>query len=179
MKNKTLILVPSSWSNEQRGDYFEQLVAQLFRQMQFKVTTRVRFTGMEIDLLAEDIHSKEKAYIECKFLSNPFSASIISKLVGNAFDWDDISRAYLVTTAEPGKDAKGKLIKYEKQDNLIRGVLRFAYIGSEQLGKLFLEINQFPNLDVRLAEIDSRKIDAISSATLLLTPDEACWVLEQ
>ena len=51
MNNRILILVPSTWNDTDRGKYFEDLVADLFRQMQFKVTERVRVTGMEIDLM--------------------------------------------------------------------------------------------------------------------------------
>lgn len=176
MEPKVQILVSSAWSNTERGNFFEDIVAEIYKQMQFRVTQRIRVTGMEIDLLAEQIHTKEKAYIECKFLSEPFGAPVISKLIGNAIQEENIDTAFLVSTAEPGKDAKGSLKKHDEKNNVIRGVLRFGFIGPSQLIELYLTVNQYPTLLERLAVIDGGK--DISAATLVVTPDEACWVLE-
>jgi hypothetical protein len=177
MDPKIRILVPDDWSSTRCGTYFENLIGKLFRQMQFKVTQQVRVVGMEIDLLAEHLHERRQAFIECKFRKDNFGSDIVTKLVGNAMSREDIHVAYLVTTANPGKDAKGLLKEYEKKGNLIRGVLRFAYVGPTELLDLYLEVNQYPNLDSRLAEIGFT--EDISAATLVITPDESCWVLEQ
>lgn len=177
MEPKIQILVPSGWSNTERGNFFEDLVARIFKQMQFQITQQIRVTGMEIDLLAEQIHTKEKAYIECKFVSEPFGAPVISKLIGNAFQKEDINTALLVSTTEPGKDAKGLLKKHAEKNNVIRDILRFGFIGPSRLIDLFLTVNQYPTLPEKLVEID-RSLN-ISAATLVITPDEDCWVLEQ
>ena len=178
MNPKVQVLVPSNWSNTDRGQFFEDMVAKVFAQMQYKVIMRVRLTGMEIDILGENLYSKEKAYIECKFLSSPFEAPIISKLIGNAMQRQEVSHAYLVSTAEPGKDAAGTLFEIRNQNNLIRGILRFVFIGPNEFRDLYLTVNQYPTFLERIATFDLKK-DSISAATLVITPDESCWVLEQ
>jgi hypothetical protein len=173
------ILVPTEWSNTEKGNYFEELVASLFERMQWSVRTRIRVTGMEIDLLAEHNHSKHKALIECKFLNSSFDAPIISKLIGNAITRSDIDTAWLVCTSEPGKDAEGKLLEIEERDNTIRGGLKFAYTGPEQLTKLFLEVKGLPSFTERTAFLPSKFRQSIGAATLLITPEESCWIIEQ
>ena len=134
---------------------------------------------MEIDILAENRHTKEKAYIECKFTKHNFEAQVINKLIGNVAQNDDINLAYLVTTSEPGSDAKGLLVDIDKKNNLIRNIIRFAHIGPDELISLFLEINHLPGLEARLSAIDPQIIKEISAATFVITPNEKCWVLEK
>lgn len=174
---KIHVLVPPVWSQTDRGSYFENLVAKIFTQMQFKVTQQIRVTGMEIDLFAVHLHSREKAYVECKFSKDHFGAPVITKLVGNAMSKDDISVAYLVTTSEPSKDAKGLLDEYKEKGNLIRNILRFAYVGPKELINLYLDVNQYPRLNERLSSISLQK--QVSAASLTITPDIECWVLEK
>jgi hypothetical protein len=178
MNTSLRILVPLGWSNEEKGSFFEDLVARVFQKMQYRTITRVRVTGMEIDILAQDIHTHENAYVECKFYSEPFSAAIISKLIGNAISEEKVSRAYLISTSEPGKEAKGKLLQLEEQSNLIRGVLRFGYIGPTEFATTYLEVNALAPIETRLTNL-SRTSGSISSATLVITPADVCWVLEE
>jgi predicted helicase len=136
MDTNVYILVPSNWSATKRGDYFESLVAMLLRRMRYRVTERVGLTGMEIDCLAENLDSKEKVYVECKFLKDPFESDFISKLIGNAFQ-RKITKGYLISTAQPGKHAKGALHDIEIEDNLIMGIFRFAFIGPREFVDLY------------------------------------------
>lgn len=177
MNSKIQIIVPSEWDNYKRGTFFEEVVAKIFIQMQYKVSKQIRVTGMEIDLLAKHLYSKESAYIECKFKKNTFGAPVINKLIGNAILRDDISIAYLVSTAEPGKDAKGVLEELDKKNFKIRELLSFAYIGPSEFVRLFLSVNQYPKLEEKLVEINLG--ENVSSATLVITPDVACWVIEK
>jgi len=49
------ILVPDDWSNDQKGEFLEKIAAELLKRLRFKITDRVRFTGMEIDLIADNL----------------------------------------------------------------------------------------------------------------------------
>jgi hypothetical protein len=146
--------------------------------MQYKVTNRVRVTGMEIDLLAKENLTAEIAFIECKFISEPFDAPIISKLVGNAMSHEEVSRVYLITTSEPGKEAKGVLYEYERKGNKIRGILNFVYISPDKFTKLYLETYGYPNLEERITLENYQFSKELSSGTLVITPLEAFWVIE-
>jgi Holliday junction resolvase-like predicted endonuclease len=56
------VLVPTQWINDERGKFFESLVAKMLQKMRFKVTRNVRVTGMEIDLLVENLDTKVLAH---------------------------------------------------------------------------------------------------------------------
>lgn len=140
MDTNVYILVPSDWSTTKRGDYFESLVAMLLRRMRYRVIEPVGLTGMEIDCLAENLDSKEKVYVECKFLKDPFESDFISKLIGNALQ-RKITKGYLFSTAQPGKYAKGALHDIESEDNRIMEIFRFAFIGPREFVDLYTGIN--------------------------------------
>ncbi|GAG19808.1 unnamed protein product, partial [marine sediment metagenome] len=41
------LVLPSEWTSDKKGDYFEEFVAGILRPMRFEVVRRIRFTGME------------------------------------------------------------------------------------------------------------------------------------
>ena len=45
-----MLHLPENWTNDQRGDFFEDFIGDLLRLMRFAVEKRIRVTGMEIDL---------------------------------------------------------------------------------------------------------------------------------
>jgi Holliday junction resolvase-like predicted endonuclease len=177
MDTSVYILVPSEWSTTKRGDYFEDLVALLLRRMRYRVTERVGFTGMEIDCLAENLDTKEKVYVECKFLKDLFEADFISKLIGNSLQ-RDIRKAYLFSTAQPGKQAKGALLDIESKDNLIAGTLRFGFVGPREFVDLYTGINNLNGPDILLSQLPSPIQDAVGSISLTIAPEETFWVVE-
>ena len=173
------VLVPITWSTTQRGDFFEDLVAKIFSRIRFKVYQRLQVTGMEIDLLAENLDTKERALVECKFMARSVESQIISKLVGNAAMREDISLAYLVSTSKPGKDAMELLSELERKGNFIRQEIRLAFIGPDKVSELFVDVHNLPNLDRRLQDLPVTFKDSLGGSTLVITPEESCWVLEQ
>lgn len=46
------ILVPLDWTNDKKGSYLEGIANQVLSRQSYDVIERIRFTGMEIDLLA-------------------------------------------------------------------------------------------------------------------------------
>jgi AAA ATPase-like protein/restriction endonuclease len=177
MDSSVYILVPSDWSTTKRGDYFESLVALLLRRMRYRVVERIGFTGMEIDCLAEDMNNKERVYVECKFLKDPFESDFISKLIGNALQ-RDIRKAYLFSTAHPGKYAKGALHDIENKDNLVAGILRFAFVGPREFVDLYTGINNLNGPDILFSQLPSSIRDTVGSINLAIAPEEAFWVIE-
>lgn len=49
-----------------KGDFFENLIRDVFESQRYRITQRVNFAGMEIDLIADHLDRNERAYIECK-----------------------------------------------------------------------------------------------------------------
>ena len=102
-----LIVVPDSYSNDDRGKYLESLAADLLKRMMYKVIgERIRFTGMEIDLLAKHSPSNEEYYVECKFRDEKISANDIDLCIGQATR-KKIKRIAFFTTSPLGKEAQG------------------------------------------------------------------------
>jgi len=176
MKPQIKLIAPEQWTKNQRGDFLEKIVSDLLRKQRFRVTQRVRFTGMEIDVLAENLDTRERAFVECKFKKDTFSADVISKLIGNAHI-KDAQLAYLFTTAPPSKDAKGLIdenIKKEKYPKL-------AYIGAEDIAQMYIEIRGITLPDLASWNID---MESVGSFTLLILGEEdlevnLLWVVEQ
>ena len=74
---------PENWSNDERGKFFEDFVADVLRPMRLAISERLRVTGMEIDLLAKGIDQPRTILVECKAQRDALPADTISKLLGN------------------------------------------------------------------------------------------------
>lgn len=65
-------LVPKNYTSDQKGKFFEDEIASILRKMGYKVTNRIRFTGMEIDLLADHEYTHDKVRQVPTFLDSYF-----------------------------------------------------------------------------------------------------------
>ncbi len=100
------ILVPKSWSQDEKGEFLEDIASQILKRQSYQIIERIRFTGMEIDLLASHKPSADKVYVECKFLSSVVSANVIDLMIGQAFR-RNINRIALFSTSTLSKDRPG------------------------------------------------------------------------
>lgn len=172
LKKTVRILVPLGWTNDQRGDFLEQVAGKLLKRQRYEITQRVRFTGMEIDLVADHVDTHQRAFVECKFVREPLSANVIDLLRGKALR-KGASVAYLFSTAHAGKEARGVI------DELHRDAPdhspTFAYVGPDQIAEMFADIySADPCLPEELERIP------IASATLVITPElPPFWVMEE
>ena len=94
--NNISFLFPDTYDSNAKGNFFEQFVASLIEPMRYKVTSRIRYTGMEIDLLAKGCDQPKTIYIECKALKENISADVITKLIGNVWEMMLMKDGYLV-----------------------------------------------------------------------------------
>ena len=177
MKPQIRLIVPEQWTNKQRGDFFEKIVSGLLKKQRFRVTERVQFTGMEIDVLAENLDTRQRAFVECKFVKDPFSSDVVTKLIGNAFV-QDAQLAYLFSTAPPGRCAKGLLDEVTSKNEKLPTL---AYIGPEDIAQMFIDVEgiTLPNLANWNIQTDS-----VGSYTLLILGKEnleinLLWAVEQ
>ncbi|WP_371357516.1 restriction endonuclease, partial [Hydrocoleum sp. CS-953] len=169
------VIVPKNWTPKQKGDFWEKTVADLFRQLRLEVSERISFTGSEIDVLAENKETNERAFIECKFYTKgTISAEVIDKLLGKAYR-KNTKKVYLACSAEFGGDAKGviKELKEEYQDPNYYGI-RAEFWGPEKLAEVFMDIKS-----IKLPDWNKYHISKFNTATLLVTPSEILWVVEE
>ena len=166
------ILIPDDWSNDARGNFLEKIAASLLRKQRYKVTERVRFTGMEIDLLADNLDTRQRAFVECKFIRDPFSANVIDLIIGKTIR-RNVNIAYLFSTAPPGKEAKGVIDELSESPPPHSPTL--AFIDPETMAEMFIDIYEAEPLSK--SEIVNQNI---SQASLIILPEkDPFWVLEE
>ncbi|RYF50895.1 MAG: restriction endonuclease [Cytophagaceae bacterium] len=93
-------------SSTERGRLLEQFARRLLECQNYAVTTEVRITGQEVDLLAEEKSTGERIIVECKAYRSTISSDVIHKLFGQVM-FKGFSSGWLITTYDLGKDAKG------------------------------------------------------------------------
>jgi Holliday junction resolvase-like predicted endonuclease len=166
------VLVPRNWNNDRKGGFLEEVAGRLLKRQRYEITGRVRFTGMEIDLIADHIDTRERVFVECKFVTDPLSAGVINSLLGKALR-KGVSTAYLFSTAPLGKEARGAIDELRR--NPPPHAPRLAYVGPGDIAEMFADIYDAPPLLPEPTEQIS-----IASASLIITPSlEPFWVLEE
>lgn len=102
------VTVKQGDSSTERGDLLEDLAKRVLGALQHEhVSTNVRVTGCELDVIASDKQTGAKVIVECKaYRDQAVSADTLTKLVGNTI-FHDYQSAWLITTSKLSKDAKG------------------------------------------------------------------------
>src|SRR6266568_4887442 len=94
---------------KKKGDLLEKIAKELLETQNYQVETELRRTGVELDLLCKNkANPNKKIYVECKAYDkdNKIQAPIINQLCGTR-QLKGYEEAWLVSTSEFGKDAKG------------------------------------------------------------------------
>lgn len=160
--------VPVSWSNDQKGNFLENIAKELFRRQSYEVQQRVRFTGMEIDLIGRHKPSGDTVYAECKFLNSSVSANVIDLMVGKAFR-RKINRLALFSAGNLSKEAMGAIDEI-RDDSTVS----FSFYGPDQLLEALVDSGVAPRLQ------EDELPPAISHATLFVYPDTPyLWLLQE
>lgn len=161
------VVVPRSWENDQKGEFLEKLASRLLRRQSYEVLERVRFTGMEIDVLAAHKPSGDKVYVECKFYEKPLSANVLDLMVGQGIR-KRITRFALFSTTNLVREALGALEDLKEDDRL-----SFAWYGPDHMLEALQDASLAPPLP---SDIPA----SISHATLLVHPDYPyLWLLQE
>lgn len=168
---KLELRVNDSWTNTEKGSFFEQFIAQLITPMGYTVVQQVRFTGIEIDLLASHDITKQVVFIECKAYQDNMPADIITKLLGN-ISLRKASAGWLFSTSDFGKDGRGIWEDVQKDQELIS---RIIWYSPDKIIDLLIRQGKvkhyqyikalFPNL-------------VIGSGKLLICPQGNYWVID-
>jgi hypothetical protein len=168
---KIEVAVPPSATTKERGDLLESLAEKLLIAQSYRVVKEIRSTAVELDLLCQHQVSGRQIYVECKAYrdNNKIDANILKNLAGT-LALKDYDEAWLISTSEYGKEAKGfvnewqskperatKLSFYEP-DKVIRSLINSGviktppkdkaseYMGSENLiGDWILLITGYGN----------------------------------
>ena len=94
-------------STKERGDLLESLAGELLTAQSYEVIEEIRLTGVELDLLCKHKISGKEIYVECKaYRDKNIDANILKNLAGTLV-FKEYSEAWLISTGEYGKEAKG------------------------------------------------------------------------
>ncbi|CAG20230.1 restriction endonuclease [Photobacterium profundum] len=170
IEKNLIISVPDSYTNTQKGSFFEQLCADILRRQSYSITgIEVRKTGMEVDIQAIHNPSKKNIYVECKFYND--RKTIDTGIVDLCFA-QSVRGGYksiaLFSTVKLGKDAQGA---YE---NYLSMGLDYSFYGSDEILKALEacgKVRGFGDL-----ELSSR----VTAASLLIHPEfPICWLFQE
>ena len=112
MKNEIKIILEDGSSNKAKGNCFEDLIRNLLSIHQYKIKQNIRFTGMELDLIAEHKHkANEILYVECK-AKDKVSSIELRTFFANVYH-HKANFGYFFRTNELEFDAGGLLEEYK------------------------------------------------------------------
>lgn len=104
---KIEVALQKSSSTKERGDLLESLAEKLLSAQSYDVIKEIRLTGVELDLLCRHRISGKEIYVECKaYRDKNIDANILKNLAGTLV-LKDYSEAWLISTGDYGKEAKG------------------------------------------------------------------------
>ena len=84
MKAEIKVVLEEKASNKSKGNCFEDLARNLLSINQYEIKQNINFAGLEIDLVAEHKHNREKLYVECK-AKEKVTSDELSKFAFNVF----------------------------------------------------------------------------------------------
>lgn len=161
------ILVPSAWDNDKKGAFLEKLTSEVLRRQSYEMLERVRFTGMEIDLLATHKPSTDRVYVECKFHERPLGANVLDLMVGQGIR-RRLSRFALFSVSPLAREALGACEELKADERF-----SFSWYGPDQILDALVDTGKAPSLPENLPQ-------SVSHATLLIHPDyPALWLLQE
>lgn len=97
-----------------RGELLENFAGRFLRTQGYDITSRVRLTGMEVDVLCKHKMTGEIILVECKAYRSNVAAEVITKLLGSV-QIGDYAAGWLISTHALGKDAKGLQVQWSER----------------------------------------------------------------
>lgn len=157
MINEIKIILEENSSNKAKGNCFEALVRNLLTIQQFDVRGNINFSGMEIDLVAQQKHTNETLYVECK-AKEKVTSDELSKFAFNV-DFKEVDKGYFFRTQELEYQA-GALLGELKQKPRYK---KLTFFEPSDIIKMLSNANMIfePHSDL-LGYIISKKILAIT-----------------
>lgn len=114
MISEIKIVLEDGASNKAKGNCFEDLVRNLLSRHSYKIRQNLRFTGMELDLLAEHNYENTTLYVECK-AKEKVSSIELRTFFANVYH-HKADKGYFFRTQELEFDAGGLLNEYRADE---------------------------------------------------------------
>ena len=131
------VVIPHEWTNSQKGAFWEDVSADLFRKQRWQVTKNIEFDGMQTDIYIKDLDTNETGLIECKFQQESIDAPTIFKLMGQAL-YKKVNLAYLLSTSALNGKAESVFLEYQEEQNKRYNLVIWS---SDKLAKVFMDLH--------------------------------------
>ena len=173
-KARIEVATPPGSPNKEKGDLLERLAEDLLRIQHYKVTTQLRLTATELDLLCEHQVSRKTVYVECKAHREPISANVLTNLLGT-LDFKGYQEGWLISTGPLGKDAKGFQHEWEKKRDI--GSQKLSIYTPERVIEALISAGIVKPLPYDSAVKRIGDADCIGDPTLLVTQYGIFWTI--
>lgn len=164
------VVIPDEWTNNQRGKFWEDVSADLFRKFRWEANS-IEFDGMQTDIYVKNLDTNETGLIECKHQQESIAAPTILKLMGQAL-YKKVYFAYLLSTSALNGKAKAVVLEYTNEQDKEYKPFNLVIWSSDTLAQVFMDVH---NIKIP-QDLDSN----IKTITLLVTHQkDFFWVAEE
>ncbi len=159
---------------KEKGDLLEKLAQELLRIQNYEVTSQIRVTASELDLLCEHRVNRRSLYVECKAHRAPLSADHLKKILGT-LEFHRFQEAWLVSAGPLGKDAKG--FQHEWETRPAQEAQRLSiYTPERNIDAMRnAHVIQHPPLNPAIERVGSE--ERLGEWILLITPYGYFWTV--
>ncbi|WP_080435004.1 restriction endonuclease [Burkholderia ubonensis] len=171
---KIEVAVPVGASTKERGDLLEQLCSRLLKAQSYAVETEIRFTATELDLLCKHKVSGKRIYVECKAWRDNIDANVLKNLAGTML-FQDYDEAWLISTAEFGKEAKGFVEEWQRKPIELSG--RMSFYNPSLVIEALVNAGTIKSAPSEKAAEAAGSSNAIGDCTLSITPFGDFWLV--
>ena len=175
---KIEVAVNNEDAKKKKGDLLEKIAKDLLESHNYQVETEIRRTGVELDLLCKSrANPSKKIYVECKAYEegNKIQADVIKQLYGTR-EIHGYEEAWLISTSELGKDAKGLVEKITEGNNS----RFFTFYTPEKLLEALVNSNVIKDKKIACSAILHfiKEENNLGESVLLLTEYGYFWAVE-
>jgi len=166
-----LFSIPTDWTNDAKGDFYEEFILEILKPMRMISERRLRVTGMELDILARSEDRPVTVLVECKAQRDPVSADVITKLMGNV----QLRRAdhgWLFTTSDLTKDGRGLWDEIQQDRELS---LRFTWYSPARTIEVLIGQRVIVDPQTLVHHLSGYELGDWS---LIVTPGRRSWLVE-
>lgn len=172
---KIEVVISKNNTKKDKGDLLEELASQLFEIRGYKVETEIGRTGVEIDLLCTNkANSSQKIYVECKAHRDNIQSDVLKKIIGT-LSIEDYKEAYLITTSNLGKDAKGMREEWEQKEKF----QNLTFYTPKELIEALVDAKIISTKDISLSNIGKTVAQKqIGKTALVISPYGYFYLIE-
>jgi hypothetical protein len=157
-----------------KGDLLEDLAVKLLRTQNCEVTTQIRVTASELDLLCEHRVTRKSIYVECKAYRDNVDANILKNLLGTVVH-KNYQEGWLISAGPLGKDAKG--FQHEHEHKVVEERQRMSIYTPDRAIEALVNSGTIKAAPQEKALATLGSPDSVGEWTLLVTEFGTVWAV--